>query len=128
MATCLWGEAWEGEKNDDHCRDCDCKRQMRRQTEAGGDVAAEKGKDRDEDAVWQLGSDVLDMVAAGGDGTYYSRIRDGRAVVAEDRAVENGSESDYCYQAIGPFVECKGDRDSGWYDNCHCAPACAGGE
>ena len=46
-------------------------------TKPSWDVTAHKGKNRNEDAVRHLRSDVLDMVAAGGDGTYYSRVRDG---------------------------------------------------
>ena len=122
------GEAGKGEENDDHYRDCNCDSKCRREAETGRDVAAEKSKDCDKEAVRQLGSDVLDMVAAGGDGTDDRRVRDRGAVVAEDRAVENGSECEGCCQAVGVAVECKGDRDGGRYDDCHGTPACAGGE
>ena len=64
----------EGKENNNHNRDCNCDSKCWRETETGRDVAAEKGKDCDEEAVRQLGPDVLNMVAARGDGTYYSRV------------------------------------------------------
>ena len=99
----------QSDENAHHNRHGEQQAPLGREAESAGDVSAEQGEGGDEQAVGQLRANVIKEVARTGDRTHDRRIGDGRAVVAEDCAVEHGPQAYHRGQAVSVSVDCEGD-------------------